>query len=188
MKTQIFHRPVMPGVLKSLFSLLILAACSEEPEVLPIRPEQSSTIAEDVSDARRRDPNAPNYNLNVLLLPTEKCSGLGFIKFRQNVGETQLIHLDTWVHGLQPNTNYLLQRAVDTTLDGNCTGTTWLTLGKGLDPFPITTNNWGIGKAELFRSVSTIPVGSTFDIHFQIIKESTLEVVLTSDCYQYTVR
>jgi hypothetical protein len=167
---------------------MILAACSDEPEVVPVRPQQPAEASEDISDARRRDPNAPNYNLNVLLLPTAKCSGLGFIKFRQNVGEPQLIHLDTWVTGLEPNTNYLLQRAVDTTLDGNCTSSAWLTLGKGLDPFPIVTNKWGFGMAELFRSVSTIPVGSTFDIHFQIIKESTSEVVLTSDCYQYTVR
>jgi len=188
MKTQIFHSSAIAGALKSLCTLLILAACSDEPEVLPVRPAQPAEMSEDIADARRRDPNAPNYNLNVLLLPTERCSGLGFIKFRQNVGETQLIHLDTWIHGLEPNTNYVLQRAVDTTLDGNCTSTSWLTLGKGLDPFPITTNKWGFGKAELFRSVSTIPVGSTFDIHFQIIKESTSEVVLTSDCYQYTVR
>jgi len=99
-----------------------------------------------------------------------------------------MIHLDTWVLGLQPNTRYQLQRAVDIVLDGNCTSTSWLTLGKGLDPQSIITNNWGSGSAELFRSVATIPVGSTFDIHFRIVNENTEEVVLSSSCHEYTVR
>ena len=181
MKIQI-QRPVMTGVLKSISILLVLAACSDEPEVLPVTPEESA-------NARTWNyANHPNYDLNVLLFATSKSSELGFIKFRQNEDEPQLIHLDTRVHGLEPNTNYLLQRAVDTVLDGNCTSTSWLTLGKGLDPHAIVTNDKGFGVAELFRSVSTIPVGSTFDIHFQIIKESSLEVVLSSECYQYTVQ
>ena len=99
-----------------------------------------------------------------------------------------MIHLDTYIRGLEPNTSYILQRAVDTTLDNNCTSTTWLTLGLGLDPKSIVTNFRGVGHEALFRSVATIPVGTTFDIHFQILKESTMEVVMTSDCYQYTVR
>ena len=33
-----------------------------------------------------------------------------------------------------------------------------------------------------------LPSGATFDIHFQVIDEDTQAVVLTSDCYQYTVR
>ena len=99
-----------------------------------------------------------------------------------------MIYLDTWVVGLQPNTSYQLQRAVDTVLDGNCTSTSWLTLGKGLVPQSIVTNNWGSGAAELFRSVAAIPVGSTFDIHFRIVKENTEEVALSSSCYEYTVR
>ena len=52
-----------------------------------------------------------------------------------------MIYLDTWVVGLQPNTSYQLQRAVDTVLDGNCTGPSWLTLGKGLVAQSIVTNN-----------------------------------------------
>lgn len=188
MKTFFSQRPIISGAFKFLCFLLILSACTDEPEVVPVKPQQPALSSEENDNARLGNPNGQNYNLNVLLLPTEKCHGLGFIKFRQNTDGGQLVNLDTWVHGLEPNTNYLLQRAVDTTLDGNCTSTVWLTLGKGLDPFPIVTNNWGMGKAELFRSVSSVPVGTTFDIHFQIVKESTMEVVLTSDCYQYTVR
>jgi len=193
MKTNVSIKPITAfGLLKSLFLAVILLACSE-PEVTPVRPNASSKTPDDElresSDARLFcPPKGPNYNLNVILHSVKKSWSFGFIKFRQYENETQLIHLDTWVHDLQPNTSYLLQRAVDTTLDGDCTGTAWLTLGKGLEPQSILTDSRGSGKAELFRSVAAIPVGSTFDIHFQIIKESTSEVVLTSDCYEYTVR
>lgn len=183
MKTQPSSRPAMTGILKSFCVLLILAACSDEPEVVPAQSDEGAT------NARRWNPDHPNYNLNVLLFAAQpRCFALGFIKFRQNVDEPKVIHLDTKVLGLEPNTNYLLQRAVDTVLDADCTSTAWLTLGAGLDPLPITTNNKGFGEAEIFRSVAAIASGTTFDIHFQIIKESTSEVVLTSDCYQYTVR
>jgi len=186
MKTLFSKRPGAIGLLKSLCLLVILAACSDEPEILPSRPNATTT---EESNARLgQNLNRINYDLNVLLFTTERSSTMGFIKFRQYVDGAQMVNLDTRVHGLEPNTNYLLQRAVDTTLDGDCTSTTWLTLGKGLDPFPITTNDKGSGEAELFRSVAAAPVGTTFDIHFQIVKESTSEVVLTSDCYQYTVR
>jgi hypothetical protein len=173
----------MTGILKSVCILFVFAACSDEPEVRPVSPSDESANARTWNYA-----NHPNYDLNVLLVATKKCSALGFIKFRQNEDEPKVIHLDTRVHGLEPNTNYLLQRAVDTVLDGDCTSTTWLTLGKGLDPQSIVTNDKGFGEAELFRSVAAFASGTTFDIHFQILKESTLEVVLTSDCYQYTIQ
>ena len=35
------------------------------------------------------------------------------------------------MRGLEPNTSYVLQRAVDTNLDGICTRTSWLTLRMG---------------------------------------------------------
>jgi len=178
-------------LLKALSVALILTACADEGEVVPVRPGSENSATEqsnELSNARSFGRQVgPHYNLNVFLQSGEKWS-FGFLRFRQYENETQLIHLDTWVHDLEPNTNYLLQRAVDTMLDGNCTGTAWLTLGKGLEAQAITTDNHGNGRAELFRSVATIPVGTTFDIHFQIIKESTLEVVLASDCYEYTVR
>jgi len=183
MKIHLSSKPATTGILKSICLLLILAACSDGPEVIP------SPANDEASNARTwNSANHPNYDLNVLLFATEKSSALGFIMFRQNEDEPKMIHLDTRVHGLEPNTNYLLQRAVDTVLDGDCASTMWLTLGMGPDPQTITTNDKGAGEAELFRSVAAIASGSTFDIHFQIIKESTLEVVLTSDCYQYTVQ
>ena len=84
-----------------------------------------------------------------------------------------VIYLDTWVRDLAPNTSYLLQRAVDTTIDGDCTSTSWLTLGKGLTPQAITTGDRGTGREALFRSVAAFPVGSEFDIHFRVIDEAT---------------
>ena len=128
----------------------------------------------------------PNYNLDVTLRGTGKASG--FVKFQQFTDRPSTIFLDTSVLGLEPNTNYGLQRAVDTNLDGICTSTSWLTLGKGLVPQAILTDNQGAGSAALFRDVSTIASGTTFDIHFQVINLQTSAVVLTSDCYQYTVK
>ncbi|HZG26469.1 MAG TPA: hypothetical protein VEZ17_17900, partial [Chitinophagaceae bacterium] len=83
-----------------------------------------------------------------------------------------------------------LQRAVDAinVVDGNCTSTSWLTLGRGLTAQSILTNANGTGTEVLWRDVSTIATGSTFDIHFQVIDATNMAVVLSSDCYQYTVR
>ncbi len=128
----------------------------------------------------------PSYNLDVTLLGAGKASG--FVKFQQFPDRPATIFLDTSVQGLEPNTNYVLQRAVDTNLDGNCTSTSWLTLGKDLVPQAILTDNVGTGSAALFRDVSAIPSGSTFDIHFQVVNMATSAVVLSSNCYQYTVR
>lgn len=64
----------------------------------------------------------PKYNLDVTLRGTGKVSG--FVKFQQFADRPFTIFLDTSVQGLEPNTNYVLQRAVDTNLDGNCTSTT----------------------------------------------------------------
>ena len=50
------------------------------------------------------------------------------------------------------------------------------------------TDDKGTGREDLWRDVSSVATGTTFDIHFQIIDENTSAVVLTSDCYQYTVR
>ena len=74
----------------------------------------------------------PHYNLDVNLRGAGKASG--FIKFQQFSDRPSTIFLDTSVQGLEPNTKYVLQRAVDTNLDGNCTSSSWLTLGKELVP------------------------------------------------------
>ena len=128
-------------------------------------------------------PETPHFNLEVVL----RGDGFGLVKFRQpNDGEA-VIYLDTWVRDLAPNTNYLLQRAVDTTIDRDCTSTGWLTLGKGATPQAIATDDRGTGREALFRSVAAFPVGSQFDIHFRVINQATSAVVLESGCYTFTI-
>ena len=131
-------------------------------------------------------PANPHFNLEVILRGEGKAFGL--VKFRQDNDVDKIVTLDTWVRDLQPNHEYKLQRAVDTNLDGNCTGTAWLTLGKGLVPQSIFTDETGTGREDLFRNLSAVPSGTTFDIHFQIIDAVNASVVLSSDCYQFTVR
>jgi len=109
------------------------------------------------------------------------------VKFRQPNDDARIVYLDVWVRDLAPNAAYQLQRAVDVNLDGVCTSTAWLTLGKGLVPQAITTDESGTGREALFRDLSTLAVGSTFDIHFRVVDAATSAVVLTSDCYQYVV-
>jgi len=126
-----------------------------------------------------------HFNLDVVLKGTQ---GSGTIKFRQDSDTAKLITLDTEVRGLIPYHEYKLQRAVDTNIDGNCTGTAWLTLGKGLQAQSIFTDGYGKDAVHLWRSVAALAAGTMFDIHFQIIDAVTMDVVLKSDCYQYTVR
>ena len=130
----------------------------------------------------------PPFNLEVILRGEGKQ--FGHIKFRQDVDPAKIITLETWVRDLEPNHAYLLQRAVDpiNVVDGNCTSTTWLTLGKGLNPQPILTDDKGTGNEFLFRDITAIPTGSRFDIHFRVIDAVTSVVVLNSDCYNYVVR
>ena len=128
-------------------------------------------------------PETPNFNLEVIL----RGEGFGLVKFRQPNDDARIVHLDVWLRDLVPNTSYLLQRAVDTNVDDNCTSTAWLTLGKGLLPQSITTDETGTGREELFRNLGAFPPGSEFDIHFRVIEEATSTVVLTSKCYQFTI-
>lgn len=129
-------------------------------------------------------PETPNFNLEVVL----RGDGFGLVKFRQPNDDALIIQLDTWVRDLEPNTAYVLQRAADTNLDGICSGTSWLTLGKGLVPQSITTDDRGTGEESLFRDVAALGVGATFDITFRVVNVATSAVVLTSDCYRYTIR
>jgi hypothetical protein len=142
----------------------------------------SSALAQ-VPDSGPWGPETPNFNLEVIL----RGEGFGHVKFRQPNDGTFIINLDVWVRDLAPNTSYLLQRAVDSNVDDNCTSTAWLTLGKGLQPQSITTDGTGTGQEQLFRSVAAFPPGSEFDIHFRILEEATGAVVLTSQCYQFTI-
>ena len=136
---------------------------------------------------------SPYYNLDVTLSSAASKAAhgdrvAGFIKFRQDPDTARIITLDTWVFHLQPNHAYQLQRAVDPIATADCISTTWLTLGAGLVAQAIQTDAKGNGMASFFRNVTGTARGTQFRIHFQIIDAVSLETVLTSDCYQYTVR
>lgn len=135
------------------------------------------------ADPKPWGPESPNFNVQVIL----RGEGFGLVRFRQPNDDVLVVHLDTWVRDLAPNTSYLLQRAVDVNVDDVCTSEAWLTLGKGTQPQSITTDATGEGREELFRSVAAFPVGSEFDIHFRVIEETSGAVVLTSKCYQFTI-
>jgi len=130
-------------------------------------------------------PETPNFNLEAILRGAGRAFGL--VTFRQpNDGEL-VVHLGTWVRDLEPLHAYRLQRAVDVVLDGDCTSQGWLTLGDGLAPRAIVTDDRGTGEADLWRSLGSFPVGSTFDIHFRVIDDVSQAVVLESGCYQFTI-
>ncbi len=156
-------------------SIIVLAACSND----------TSTPSGLLAPSQRSEwgPETPDFNLEVIL----RGDGFGLVKFRQPNDDALIINLDTKVRGLEPNTAYVLQRAADTNLDGICSSTSWLTLGKGLDPQTITTDDRGTGEESLFRSVAALGVGATFDIAFRVVNVATSAVVLTSDCYRYTI-
>ena len=134
-------------------------------------------------------PETPPFNIEVILRAVDGGSGFGHVKFRQPNDETKIVYLDTWVRDLLPNHAYRLQRAVDTTLDGACprVETDWLTLGKGLAPQAITTDDRGAAREELFRDLSAVPIGRQFDINFRVIDAVTSAPVLESGCYRFTV-
>ncbi len=132
-------------------------------------------------------PETPPFNLEVILRDVTGGQGMGHVKFRQPNDADKVVFLDTWVRDLAPNHSYVLQRAVDTVLDGNCTGTAWLTLGRGLVPEAITTDDRGTGREDLFRDLAAVPTGSQFDVHFRVIDAITFAPVLRSGCYRFTV-
>ena len=109
------------------------------------------------------------------------------MKFRQPNDVEKIVYLNVSVRNLTPNHSYYLQRATDTSVDDDCTGTNWLTLGRGLTPVAITTDDRGTGRAQLFRDLAAFPAGMQFDIHFRVIDADTTAVVLESGCYQFTV-
>jgi hypothetical protein len=134
-------------------------------------------------------PATPNFNLEVILRPVaaESDRGFGLVNFRQPKDADKIVYLDLWVRDLAPSHSYYLQRATDSNVNDACTGTNWLTLGQGLAPAAITTDEKGTGRADLFRNLAAIPLGTEFDIHFRVIDAATSAVVLESACYQYTV-
>jgi hypothetical protein len=146
-----------------------------------------STAADAIASGSVQSPAAeqPPFNLEAVL-----CGdGFGLVRFRQGSDPVfNIIDLDVWVRDLAPNTSYSLQRATDTVLDGECTGTNWLTLGLGPTPEPIVTDDTGTGRAALWRDLSAVHAGTAFDIHFRIVENATNDIVLQSDCYRFVVR
>jgi hypothetical protein len=140
------------------------------------------------SQPLRKGQEAPAFDLNVNLYG--EGNRQGHLKFRQDPDAAKIIALDISVHHLAPDHEYLLQRAVDAinAADGNCTSSTWLTLGKGLVQQSILTDEHGKRSEALWRDITAIASGSAFDIHFRVIDAMTSAVVLTSDCHQYQVR
>lgn len=160
-----------------LLAAFVATACKDGPT----GPQQ--LVRAGTLQADRSTGDTPNYNLEVIL----RGNGFGHVKFRQPGNDNaHTVFLGVWVRDLEPNTSYLLQRAVDTNLDGNCTGATWVTLGFN-SPHSFTTDDKGTGTADFFRTF-TASIGSTFDIHFRVIRDDTKAIVLTSDCYQFTIR
>jgi hypothetical protein len=166
-----------------LIAALAVSACQEGP-TSPRALSANISVATD-----RSTGDTPNYNLEVLLRPVGSGDGFGHVKFRQPGNDNaEIIYLDVWVRDLAPNTEYLLQRATDANLNGTCTGTNWLTLGKGPAPHSITTDENGTGREDLFR-ILTNPPGTTFDIFFRVVRKDTPTVpVLQSECYQFSVK
>jgi hypothetical protein len=132
-------------------------------------------------------PATPDFNLEAQLRPVAGASGFGLVKFRQPKDADKIAYLDAWVRDLTPNQNYSLQRATDTNVDDSCTGTNWLTLGRGPAPQSITTDDNGTGRAELFRDLAAIALGTEFDIKFRVVDAATSAIVLETACYQYRV-
>jgi hypothetical protein len=171
----------IPGTALLVLSVVLLSlSCHKE---VSTKQQPQEEIATTIGTA-----NNPTFNLEVIL--RGEGGRFGHIKFRQDVDPSKIIILDTWVRDLEPNHQYLLQRAVDAAnvVDGDCTSTSWLTLGKGLTPQSILTDDNGKGSEELWRDISAIASGTAFDIHFRIVDAATMAVMLTSDCYQYVVR
>ena len=173
------HHPLVLLIL--LACLLFYSSCQKDVSQQKEQPKEISAASNDNAET-------PPFNLEVIL--RGEGNAFGLVKFRQDVDPSKIITLDTWVRDLQPNHNYLLQRAVDpiNVVDGDCTSTSWLTLGKGLTPQAIVTDGDGTGRESLWRDVTAVPSGSQFDIHFRIVDATNMAVVLTSDCYHYTVR
>ena len=168
------------------FSIILMAAIINSCQKTNIEPPKTPDQVTSLAIENFSNRTIPNFNLEVVLRGEDKA--FGHVKFRQDNDADKIVTLDTWVRDLEPNHSYKLQRAVDRTIDGNCTSTVWLTLGKGAIPQLITTDEKGTGREELWRSLSAFPSGTMFDIHFRVIDVANSSVVLTSNCYQFTIR
>jgi hypothetical protein len=128
----------------------------------------------------------PGRNLEAVLRPVGDAPGnaFGLVEFRQPKDESTVVYLDVWVRDLLPNHTYTVQRATDTTVNDECTGSNWTmpTLGS------ITTDERGTGRAALTRSLPAVLIGTELDIHFRVVDPAAPDAaLLQSDCYQFTV-
>jgi len=162
-------------------ALACLWSCT--PDSAPVAPRQAGGP---IISASSWGPETPPFNNEIILRDVTGNGGFGLVKFRQPNDANRIVNLDTWVRDLEPNATYRLQRATDTAINDDCTGTNWLTLGKGTTPQAITTDWRGTGREDLFRNLGTTAIGSTFDIHFRLI-DAGGAVVLESSCYQFVV-
>jgi hypothetical protein len=162
------------------------AACAPDRSN-PVAPQLAAATTTTLISASSSGPATPPFNDEIILRDVTGGEGFGHVKFRQPKDEDRIVYLDTWIRDLQPNTTYQLQRATDANVNDDCTGTNWLTLGRGAVPQSITTDWRGTGREDLFRNLGTTAIGSTFDIHFRVIDQTTHAVVLESDCYQFVV-
>lgn len=175
--------PLIPSL--GLVVLFLLPACAGDAAA-PTGPEPP-TVAGPVQAAW--GPDDPFFNLEAILRSPTGGNGFGLVKFRQPNDADFVVYLDTWVRGLAPNAAYALQRAVDLSpADDECAAESgWLTLGRGLVPQAIVTDDEGTGRESLFRVVPATP-GVEFDIQFRIVDDASKSVVaLLSECYQYTI-
>ena len=172
-------RPKMASLIGFVFCTLTGCA-PNDATTAPAAPVRSFSLV----SAKSLGPASPPFNDEIIL----RGDGFGLVKFRQLNDGNRIVYLDTWLRGLAPNTSYSLQRATDKNVNDDCTGSNWLTLGKGATPQTITTDAGGTGREDLFRDLSAVPFGASFDIHFRVINTITSAVVLTSECYQFTVR
>lgn len=178
------HRALFPTLLALVVAAVGTTACATDTTAP--RSAAPSPAALNVAGAPW-GPESPPFNLEAVLRAPTGQDGFGLVKFRQPNDADQIVYLDVWVRDLAPNGHYFLQRATDATVDGDCTGTNWLSLGWGTRPVPINTDDRGTGRAALFRDLAAFPVGSTFDIQFRVVDAFVGTVVLTSECYQFTI-
>jgi hypothetical protein len=140
--------------------------------------------------AAHQNPD-PGRNLDAKLRPPADgpAEAAGKVEFRQPEDAAKIVYLDVRVRHLLPNRSYYLERATDggPSLDGVCTGTNWLKLGRPDPAETFSTDDWGAGHGSFWRDLSAVPTGAKNDIYFRVTDAATGGVVLQSRCYQFTV-
>lgn len=169
----------LPGVVALGWIGVFASGCAVDTPTGPVGLEPSPSIAPSWG------PATPPFHIEVVLRDQSGGNAFGLVRFRQPKDADLIVNLDTWVRDLAPNTSYRLQRAVDAALDDVCSGASWLTLGQGLTPHAIVTDDRGTGRADLWRTLAT--PGNSFDIHFRVVIDGTTTVVLQSECYRFVV-